>query len=1496
MKNKKITMANDFGGKNSDSQPTLGSRFRPKSVRGLVAGVGLAVMALTSFVVVGQSSPPSIPAINLPNEPLFGASTNEKPAMALALSVEFPTVGAQYRGGSDYSATKEYIGYYDAEACYTYNNAPTETPRTGLSSADYKRFDRTGAATNRKCTGETFSGNFLNWASNSAIDMLRMALSGGDRYIDEENLTILQRAILPDGNPSCFWNSSGYFPAKSLARSIDGVNDYAGAVPESMRTTANGTAIWIANKLNGIYFRVGTASAGSCTDSSGYTLGGVTTPAVTIGPRTATVSNSSTNPASSGSGWTVCSGNDCNFTGTKDVLYVERTGSSGSRKYTYNTGPVADNVTCTQATLGTSSFPDGTVFCYIKDYTGTWTPSPAVAGLNSDGFFYSRVQVCNSSGGVLQDSRDFGLCKKYTSGYYKPTGVIQKYSDQLRLAAFGYLMDQTDPKSAGSTASFGGVLRAPMKYVGGRTFDINGQYAGANSKAEWDERTGQFIENPEGNSIVTTRLNVSSTGYSSGVINYLNKFGRTGPNFGRYKQYDPVGELHYEVVNYLQGKSPTNTSSTFSAIAKITGTQDADFSIRDGFPAYTTWADPYGDSRSNTADYSCVKSNIVVVGDMNTHDGTRFPAADVANNVFDATAWRDIVVKFEKKTSGTYTDGQGISRAINNPNTANPDVPNSNDRSKLMGSAYWAHTHDIRGTTWANATEKQRPGLRVKTFLFDVNENSASNDATYRRTKNQFFMASKYGGFESDPANQGGNPYNTYGNPFLNEKANPDSADNKVWQELDTVKFPDRAGEASTYYLQSSARQILAAFDEIFNRSSTKARSIAKPGANSTTIKVGSTPLMYQGRFDTGDWSGDVEATEIALASDGTVSYTPRWSAAAKLAALTSPATSRNIVIGTSSGAVDFSPSTTFSFVTADEVRYLRGDQSLEGTTIDGNITWRKRSALLGDVVNSGVVYSGAPSRQITDAGYKDFYEDNKSRTPAVFVGANDGMLHAFNATTGDELFAYIPKTMASKLSALTRSTFISNRQSYVDGLITVSEAKIGTAGTKADWKTVLVAANGGGARGVFALDVTNPSSFAASNAMWEFTSADDADMGYVIGQPQILKMRTSATDKTYKWFAVVASGVNNYVNDGAGNYSSTGAPALFILALDKPSNTAWSEGSNYYKISLPVDATTKATKPTGVANFMPLLDGFGTVKEIFLGDYHGNIWNLQFNIRGLTQWRATSDWSSSKLSPFVKSSIAYPLYIAKDASGNRQVIHEAPVVLSGPVVNDRETFFVFAGTGKLVESADKSSSASHSIYAVHDNGTTTTDDTTTPVVIKGRTRLKQGTVDATAKTVTVGSFVWGRPTTDGDTTKRAGWYADLPTTGERVVGVIQILGRKAIFNTQIPTTAGASGGCAAGASTTNTYVVDIPTGVGELVSRPGPESPALLFEDMTPLTNERVSDPTGRREQKKTYRSITTGQGTSGSDLSVEVKKLVGRLSWRYINNYQDLKNKASE
>lgn len=100
------------------------------------------------------------------------------------------------------------------------------------------------------------------------------------------------------------------------------------------------------------------------------------------------------------------------------------------------------------------------------------------------------------------------------------------------------------------------------------------------------------------------------------------------------------------------------------------------------------------------------------------------PTANAANNIPDISYWRGIANKFERNTTGTYLDGQGVTQTIANPNTANTSMPTGSQTSQIIGSAYWAHIRDIRGVDWSD-TAKQRPGLRVKTFLFDVNENGS---------------------------------------------------------------------------------------------------------------------------------------------------------------------------------------------------------------------------------------------------------------------------------------------------------------------------------------------------------------------------------------------------------------------------------------------------------------------------------------------------------------------------------------------------------------------------------------------------------------------------------------------------------------------------------------------------------------------------------------------------------------------------------------------------
>lgn len=1369
--------------------------------------LGTLLLAGITFFVSSQNAPPSIKALTLSTDPLFAAAAADKPTLALALSVEYPTVGAQYRDGT-YDVAQEYLGYYDADSCYTYNNAPTETAVAPNVASDYKRFDRLGPASARKCTGSSdgFSGNFLNFASSSSIDMLRLALSGGDRLIDEgsttSSLTILQRAVLSNGNPVCMWNDSATFPAKVLPRDS---GNYLGAVPTAMRTPANTAVadIQIANTLNRIYF--GTVRGGSCTSTASYNLGQTLTP-------------------------------------------------------------------------------------------------PGTGGLNTDGFFYARVQVCNvNSSGVLLDTRSYDFCTKYPNGFYKPTGSIQKYSDQLRVAAFGYLMDQTASQSGGR---YGGVLRAPMKYVGAKTFNESGTDntpTGGNPNSEWDLTTGVFKFNPDNDTTQATPI--------SGVINYLNKFGRTGPTAGRYKQYDPVGEMYGEALRYLQGLGPTD-----NAVSGLTNPLDPVF---DGFPVFTTWTDPYGGSRTSSGNYACLKSNIVVVGDVNAHDSNRLltRTADVTNNLPDFSYWKNVVRDFEANTVRNYLDGQGVSRTTGNPNTANTSAQTSaSGNVVLTGAAYWARTQDIRGTAWTagGGPAKQRPGLRVKSFFFDVNENGSSYSATdpsnatkqaYRRNQNQFFTAGKYGGFETDPDNSAGAPYNTYGNPFKRQNG---TNDNNVWQDV------PNPGEADSYYLSSSARATLSAFDTIFSRASTSARSIAKSAvANKNITSVGST--IYQGAFDTSDWSGDVLSIPVTLTGTSTVTVdqTPRWSAATRLSTIA--AVSRTIVIGNTgttanptatpfiwaSLSVDMqqnlsklTPTSTPDSLGQDRLNYLRGDKSKEGSP------FRARNKLLGDIVNSGIVYSGTPTTSITpnSSTYTSFFDTNKARTPAIFVGANDGMLHAFNATTGDELFGYIPSWMGPKLAALTSGTYNSNHQAYVDATPAVAEAQVGSAGLAADWKTVLVSGTGAGGPGVFALDVTNPAAFSASNVMWEFTKQDDADMGFVVGRPQILKLRTSApatTPTAYRWFAVVASGVNNYVPfpDAAGTYSATGNPALFLLALDKPAGTAWtSTGSapNYYKLTVPVDTTLNATNATGLLNFAAINGAVGELAQIYMGDLHGKVWKLDFTQRGRSEW--TFDLLSYYKTGVAPSVSAYPMYIAKTGAGTVQPISMPPIVLAGSTVGGVNTYYVAFGTGKYLEATDKTSSLQNSFYALHDNGTSSSP--AGGAVIPSRARLQAGVVNTTTLAVTVAAFNWGRASSDADTTQRSGWYFDYAVSGERTVSAISAIGDNLRFGSLIPAAVAAAGSCASGGSG-NVYDISADTGSGTYTSSTvGLFGESLIF-NIASADTLTTSNSTGRRSKTAKILALDVGSsGVSASGSLKEVTTVAGRLSWRQIHNYQDLKN----
>ena len=1462
-----------------------------------------AVCTAALVAVFAQTVPsPMPPTVNLSSEPLYAQGVRAKPTLTLALSVEFPTVGAQYVDApgtsvdASYSPDNKYIGYFNSESCYTYERSPDDEKG--------RYFRRIGDAVNHGCGGVGFSGNFMNWATSSAIDVLRLGLTGGDRVNETDSVTVLQRAVLPAGR---FWNDRN-FPSKQLAANLA-----QEALPSRLLGSHTGT-VYVANCFNRVHF--GTDVGGSC-DAPGAngSLG------LSTGQAGVVTSYSGALPPDFSS--TACAGEDqtCAVTGTREIAY----GAGTSWRFLTTTS----SQSCSNAVFG-DPLPSLTKQCFTRSAPDARDDDD---GLTVDNFFYARVRVCETdAAGELTDLRSpNSLCVRYPSGHYKPIGTLQRYSDNIRVAAFGYLNDNTaDPQRAG------GVLRVPMKYVGPRAFNDNyGAREGVNESREWDPTTGVFIADPDRvPGAPNSGLDSNRPGQPiSGVINYVNQFGRTGA-FGQYKTYDPVSELYYESLRYLQGLPPSRVvgSSATNVVQGLDNPLVAD-ALRDGFPAYASYTDPHP-AVDNLSDYSCVRNSILGIGDTNTNNDHFLPGnrsggagdiarpANLAANEPDFREWTRVVGAFESNAAINYKDGNGVERTTGNPNPPNGAAANLEDLPVgdggtyyIAGAAYWANTHDIRGEQWTDAPEKQRPGMRVRTYWLDVNEFGEQSNTDQRRSRNQFYLAGKYGGF--DDVTGTGDPYKRLGAPTsTGEKTYVVDPTNRNWERQDSN--PDLQ-EAKTYFLSSSAQAVLDSLEQIFADSASAANSIAG-GAISTSRVTSDGGVIYQAQFDPAAWSGDVVAYDVSLSGNSLLlgdSPSSVWTnssgqavgAAGKLDELNPD--SRNIYVGYPStaslqefnsgvftwDAVSRSANTSISDAlyavgveTADiqgqnRLNYLRGDRTLESGGMAGG-TLRARNSRLGDIVNSGITYVAAPTQSIADPSYADFYSANRSRVQALYVGANDGMLHAFNAADGNELFAYIPSWVVPNLIALTATPYV--HRSYVDATPTAAEANLGST-EDADWRTVLVGGAGGGGQGIFALDVTDPLAFAGGagndKILWEFTDKHDSDVGNVIGSPQILKFNVAAGDAEpdYRYFAVVASGVNNHAPDA--NASDTGEPALFFLRLDKPKDAAWELNVNYFKVKFPVKSAA-GSLASGMVNFTARAGFAGEVTDIYAGDLQGNLWKLNF--RAAVN---APDWSLATLSFYKNGGTAIPLFIATDGatSPNRQPISMAPALSFGP----GRSILVSFGTGRYLSSEDNAAPyASQSVYTLFDDNTVKPDEAgSIEAAIAGRGRLQPGT--ATSTSVSVSPFAFGRPGTDTDTTTRAGWYFDFSEaattgsqagTGERQISGFGVLAGRLIFGSVIPGATTCDGGSG------NLYVVNTFSGNGTLtVSTEGILGEPFLTEvGYSTLT---VSDSTGQRRETSNHQIIKQGSSGLGTSPGFSILNTAGRLSWREISNYQDLR-----
>lgn len=583
---------------------------------------------------------------------------------------------------------------------------------------------------------------------------------------------------------------------------------------------------------------------------------------------------------------------------------------------------------------------------------------------------------------------------------------------------------------------------------------------------------------------------------------------------------------------------------------------------------------------------------------------------------------------------------------------------------------------------------------------------------------------------------------------------NPTTADAHKLDDLWHAAVNSRGDYFSASNPDAFATALSDTLAAIEARVESSASSVA---ANSTRLDTET--LIYQARFDSTDWSGELFAYSLDP-DDGTLVTPPAWDAGQLIPAAGmrniftyKDSTTKGIIFqwsnlnATQQAQLNKDIDGTVDALGPNRVAWLRGDSSNE-QRFGGSFRNRLQS-VLGDIINSDPFYvarqdfgySVLPSTEGTS--YTAFRGSSSygSRPDMLYVGANDGMLHGFNANTGVEVFAYVPGSIYSKLSHLTSPDY--DHKYYVDGSPRVGDAYI-NLGSGAQWRSVLVGSTGAGGRSVFALDVTSPSSFGTGNVLWELSHSE---LGYSIGQPTIARLK--ADDR---WVAIFGNGYN----------SSSHTARLFIVDL--------ASGAVRKVIDTGVGS---AANPNGLATPVPVdIDGDRITDAVYAGDLHGNLWKFDLSGSNETSWDIA----------YRSGSTPIPLYKATDSDGTGQPVTVRPTVGRHP----QGGVMVYFGTGKYFEVDDgvvPETPQIQSFYGIRDSGSAVSSRSN----LQGQEIQFEGEV--TFDSVTANVRAVSNNTVDYATKK--GWYLDLvysdDAKAERVVSSAILRHGRIIFTTLIP-------------------------------------------------------------------------------------------------------------
>lgn len=594
-------------------------------------------------------------------------------------------------------------------------------------------------------------------------------------------------------------------------------------------------------------------------------------------------------------------------------------------------------------------------------------------------------------------------------------------------------------------------------------------------------------------------------------------------------------------------------------------------------------------------------------------------------------------------------------------------------------------------------------------------------------------------------------------NPYANPPAWPGRCDDCL-EAVDELWQATLIGRGR-YINASSPVAISQAMNDVVNAVLDSTQPVGTPPV--AGARVGTDSATYQTGFavrnNARDWVGSLQAFRIN--ADGSIGA-QLWSAAELLPAASSrnilamrtpgPAATRSVVpflasnFGTTEAArataigvslASFTANYTPGMTMTDAFNYLRGDQSREQSVEP--LGFRSRSGRLGDIVNSTAevetkrsfypAFDALPGTE-GDAYRAYLATKRTSFTNSVYVGANAGMLHAFNADTGAELFSYVPNGAISQMGLLLARNY--QHRYFVDGQINVTDAVI-----NGNWGTVLLGNMGRGGRSVFAINVTDPTAVDASKVMWELPTNDN-DLGLGLGRVEVMYGEDGA------WYAVFGNGLN----------STNSNPVLYLVNLSTGVVTrriTANDGGDF----------TNGLTRIALAD----VNGNGRVDAVYGGDFQGNVWKF--------------DLSSTSNSSWGVGLAGNPLARARDINGDPQPITGGLTVSRGPSGG----VMVHFGTGRYLTDSDAVAGGTQqlqTLYGVWDRGAVSG---ITRASLQGQTIT--GLIGTTGRTISNNRVNYAT---------QNGWFLDLrvgstASTGERMIGDPRVIGQTITIPTSEP-------------------------------------------------------------------------------------------------------------